>query len=423
MTVESSRQMEIQADQGAEKHSRGFACPACGRSPLEPFYQVKAVPAYSVRLLHSAEEAIGCARGDLELAFCPGCAFISNTAFREAADTYSAGYEATQAYSPTFDAFARRLASDIIERHNLRNRTVLEIGCGMGEFLALLCEAGDNRGIGFDPAYLPGRISTAAIDRMEFHQEFFPPPDHHSFEADAVICKMTLEHIPHVREFIRSVRGAMDERSGALVFFQVPDVTRILEEGAFWDFYYEHCSYFSPASLQRLFSSCSFEVLSLKSDYAGQYLLIEARPSCSNPVGEGHHTQVRAIEAKVRDFSTAIGERLRAWQHFLNTEAASGRRTVLWGGGSKGVAFLTTLGITRQIGYVVDINPHKNGTYMAGTGQQIVSPEALREIRPDTVIVMNPIYEAEIAGWLADAGLRSALLQIDRTLSPGIDNR
>ncbi|NJM57780.1 MAG: hypothetical protein HC857_10560 [Synechococcales cyanobacterium RU_4_20] len=37
-----------------------------------------------------------------------------------------------------------------------------------------------------------------------------------------------------------------------MVYFEVPDAERIFAERAFWDVYYEHCSYFSPPSLTAL---------------------------------------------------------------------------------------------------------------------------------------------------------------------------
>jgi len=392
-----------------------LTCTNCGNQQMDVFYEVRSVPAYSVRLLTDRDEALNCARGDLCLAHCTHCAFISNVTFKNTVNPYSTGYEATQSYSPTFDAFARRLAADLVDRHNLRGKTILEIGCGMGEFLALLCELGENRGIGFDPAYLEGRISSPALDRIEFHKDFFSEK-HAGIKTDAVVCKMTLEHIPRVREFVSMIRRALGPDSQPLVFFQVPDVTRILDERAFWDLYYEHCSYFSPASLGHLFSSCSFDVLQMRTDYAGQYLLIEAAPNCVR-TGASHDDseQVEAVRRKVSDFVMDIGARMVAWKTFLQDEVRAGRRTVLWGGGSKGVAFLTTLNLTDQVGCVVDINPHKHGTYMAGTGQPIVAPDYLKQYRPDTVIIMNPVYRAEIGKWLKAVGLTSELKSVDET--------
>jgi ABC-type enterochelin transport system substrate-binding protein len=51
-----------------------------------------------------------------------------------------------------------------------------------------------------------------------------------------------------------------------------------------------------------------------------------------------------------------------------------------------------------QISYVVDINPRKQGMYVSGTGQEIVSPEFLKDYDPDLVLIMNPIYNEEIRG-------------------------
>jgi hypothetical protein len=83
---------------------------------------------------------------------------------------------------------------------------------------------------------------------------------------------------------------------------------------------------------------------------------------------------------------------------------------VLWGGGSKAVAFLTTLGVRDEIQYAVDINPRRHGTFIAGTGQQIVAPGFLKEYRPDVVLIMSPIYLPEITNELEALGVRPARL-------------
>ena len=80
-------------------------------------------------------------------------------------------------------------------------------------------------------------------------------------------------------------------------------------------------------------------------------------------------------------------------------------RVVLWGSGSKAVSYLNTLGIQDELEYVIDINPHKHGKFLAGTGHEIASPEFLRTYRPASVIVMNPIYVPEIRSQLEQMGL------------------
>ena len=63
-----------------------------------------------------------------------------------------------------------------------------------------------------------------------------------------------------------------------------------------------------------------------------------------------------------------------------------------------------------EIGYLVDINPHRKGRFVPGTGKEIVGPEFLAEYQPDLVIAMNPIYRAEIARDLERLGCRNAVL-------------
>jgi hypothetical protein len=114
----------------------------------------------------------------------------------------------------------------------------------------------------------------------------------------------------------------------------------------------------------------------------------------------------------VRAFRRRFARIRRNWIARLEQERAAGRRVVVWGAGSKGVSFLTTLGVDREIEYAVDINPHKQGKFMAATGQRVVGPEFLREYGPDLVIAMNPIYLGEIGETLSAMGLQAELVAV-----------
>ena len=87
--------------------------------------------------------------------------------------------------------------------------------------------------------------------RLDVYREFYGP-QHFGLNPDFVCCRHTLEHIPNVHEFIQMVRAGIGQRHLTSVFFDLPDTLRILHEGAFWDLYYEHCSYFTLGSLARV---------------------------------------------------------------------------------------------------------------------------------------------------------------------------
>jgi len=375
-------------------------CPCCGSSDNIVFYEAKETPVHSVLLVDSEHEASNFPKGSIELAFCENCGFIFNTQFDANKLAYSSNYEETQSYSRRFQHFHRKLALDLIARHGLRNKNICEIGCGKGEFISLLCELGPNKGVGFDPAYIPERNQSSAKKNIQFIQEFFSEKNA-GFLGDFVCCKMTLEHISQVNQFITMLRRAIGSRQ-LTVFFQVPDVGRILQEGAFWDIYYEHCSYFSLGSLARLFCFCGFETSTLFKGFNAQYLMIEARPNTTDTQNLlEQENDILRLKEKITSFSKTFEDNIDYWKQVLK----EGQRTVLWGAGSKAVAFLTTMDERKQISYAVDINPYKQGKYLPGTAQKVVSPDFLKQYEPDSVIVMNPIYEEEIKQQLTTMGL------------------
>ena len=165
--------------------------------------------------------------------------------------------------------------------------------------------------------------------------------------------------------------------------------------------------------MARLFRRSGFEVLHVELDYDGQYLLIEARPSVSDP-GAGRalprRGRPRLLRHAVDKYRDEVGALRESWRARLAELRARGGKAVIWGAGSKGVSFLTNLGLRDEIRYAVDINPYKTGKFMAGTGHEIVAPEFLVEYRPDLVVAMNPIYLAEIRAKLDELGLHPELI-------------
>jgi SAM-dependent methyltransferase len=386
-------------------------CPSCGITGLDVFFEQDGVPVHSCRLLPTRDEALAFPRGTIRLAFCRACGFITNTAYDVSLQDYGLSYEETQGFSERFRGFARALAERWVERYGLAGKDVVEIGCGKGEFLLLLCELGARSGLGIDPSVVEERVTGIAADRVTFLKELYGPR-HADLPADAVVCRHTLEHIEPVGELVELVREAVGRRPGSVALFELPDVGRVLRECAFWDVYYEHCSYFSPGSLARLFRRNRFDVVELELDYDDQYILLGARAGEGRSLAPELEEPVERLADDVETFRSRFAATASAWREYLDASRRDGRTVVVWGAGSKGVAFLTTLGVGDHVACAVDINPYKDGMFVAATGHRIVLPEELTEIRPDAVVVMNPVYLDEIGETLTSLGLSCDLLAV-----------
>lgn len=389
-------------------------CPNCRGQGMVEFYEVKNIPVHSVLLMPTRERALTYPRRDLKLGFCPSCGFVCNTLFDPTVHEYSTSCEESQGCSPTFNAFSRRLAKRWVEQYGLRGKSILEIGCGKGEFLTQMIEYGMGNGIGIDPAFVPERLDRRYADQIEFIQDLYGEKYAH-LKAEVVCCRHTLEHIAPTFEFMSMIRSTLGGRSDSLMLFELPEAFRVLDEPAFWDIYYEHCSYFTPGSLARLFRMAGFDdVVELEKDYDDQYIVIVARPtdqaSGQDPLpGEN---DLDATAQAVERFSAKFEAARSRWQGDLESMRRRGKKVVVWGGGSKAVSFLTTLGLSEEIDYVVDINPRKHGKFVPGSGHEVRSPASLQSFNPDCVILMNPIYEREVRGLLEGMGIKPEILPV-----------
>lgn len=350
--------------------------------------------------MDSPDEATSFPRGDLELVVCGSCAFIYNRLFRPEEVDYTQPYEESQAFSPRFRVFEQELVDHLVNDYDLAGKEIFEIGCGKASFLETICRQARARGLGIDPSFVSDRISSD-VDVTGL-REFFDEAHTH-LTGDLICSRHTLEHIQPVGHFMSLVRQSAERRPSSIIFFEIPDADRILDEGAFWDIYNEHCSYFTLPSLSNLFRSTGFDILRLERGFDDQYLLIDAK---LGEIDRGvDQAEVDRVVTKAERFGHASADAIRSWRDMVNSAAAEGRTVVLWGASSKAVGFLSAIAANDAVTAAVDINPYKQDKFLPGSGHPVVGPDALAEMKPDLVIVMNPIYVPEIAEMLHGLGL------------------
>lgn len=389
------------------------SCPVCGSAYVRPLFELPQLPVLNTVLWRSREEAQRTARGDIHLTFCPSCGHLYNRTFDPQLIEYTIGYENSLHYSNVFQRYIRDLVESLASRYALKGKTVLEIGCGQGDFLALLCERAHCAGIGFDPAYVEAPASSSGQDRTILIRDLYSPR-YAAIKADLIICRQTLEHIAEPGQMLRDLRRTIGERDTP-IFFEVPNALDHLSSRDVWVLIYEHISYYSPASLAAGFATAGFDVRAPRELFGTLFLGIEASPApgAGRLPADEQSARLREVSLLVEGFREAGPATLKRWEERFKEYGDRGERVVVWGAGARCTNFLNLIRGASLVEYVVDINPRKHGTYVSGSGQKIVPPDFLVEYRPSIVVLLNPMYQREISATLAELGVQATLVGAD----------
>lgn len=378
---------------------RRGGCVLCGEGSSEPIGALRGLPRICHRPSDSADAARAVARADVRLVRCGRCGHVYNAgAVPPSAADYS-GYDNALHFSPAFRRFADDLADRLDRRWGLADRTVVELGCGDGDFLRRLARRGA-RAIGFDPA-LPRSVGPGRAGPPRRGASVVVgglPSRGRSPAANMLVARHVLEHVRDPRDFLcRLVR--LGTPGGAFVYLEVPNATEIWRTGRIWDLIPEHVSYFDRRRLDRLLGAAGLRRRRVRASYGRQFLSAEAETAGAPTAAS--QTDARPSPALAR-FASRFETMLDRAARTLAASAARDGPAVVWGAGSKTCTYLNAMAargvpVGEAVAAVVDVNPRKRGRFLAGTGHPIVAPPTLAQLRPRTILVANPLYLDEAA--------------------------
>ena len=310
------------------------------------------VPVFQNKVYATVSEAHKIMTGNVELVICSNCGFVFNADFDRKVMGYDAQYQNEQAHSHYFQEYLRELIELFAEKR-FHEMKIIEIGCGKGYFLEMLRENGFDV-IGFDPAY---EGNSPHIVKDYYSDQYS------QLNADLIVLRHTLEHIDDPLKFLHNIARAVNYN--AKMFIEVPSFEWILEKRAFWDIFYEHCNYFTFESLGSLFRE-SEQGLLFNNQY--MYLLSDLRNLLE---------QATPAKGTFHDFKVSeMADSLQFYREFVQSHT----EMFVWGAGAKGATFVSLTDPNRNyISSLVDINPEKQGRYIAKTGHSIISPAQLSD--------------------------------------------
>lgn len=348
-----------------------FSDPATGYTPL---FTQQTVPLFQNKVYPTVAAALQAETGSVELVQSSVSGFVYNLRFNPALMHYDAHYQNEQAKSGVFQQHLHAVLARL-EAYGLKGKQVVEIGCGKGHFFEMMLAKGIDC-IGFDPTY--------EGNHPKIRKEYFT--ENAAIQADVIILRHTLEHIPAPFGFLHQIAKANGYKGK--IFVEVPTFDWIVQKEAFWDIFYEHCNYFTQTTLASMFMTAE-----TGSFFGGQYIYLWADLADLQPT-----IPYYAFQSYQPLFSKTIDK----WKNYLATHP----NIAIWGAGAKGSTFLNLLDTQRQyVRCVIDINPAKQDKFIARTGHPIISPQKIQELAIQHIVVMNENYLDEIRDMLGGANI------------------
>ncbi len=376
-------------------------CYLCGSNQTTNFLHLPSVPTQDGIMSESARSAQSAVMGSIQLRFCQHCHYISNEGY-DAEKISFATYDFSLDHSPLFRQYIDELCTHLIAKYNLQHKTILDIGCGDGEFLKTLCRMGQNKGIGIDPGFDHSKRKVDPVLDIRFVQDYYDESSK-ELQADFISCRLVIDLLGEPIQFLKTVRKNLDNQPNTYVFFEVPNARYTFDERIIWNVVYEHRSWFVDTSFKKLFEICGFEVIETMLLWHDEFLGIVAKPASPKPLnGKANDVAfAKSIQAFGDDFNTMLNESRTRIERIRRQQT----KTIGWGAGARALTFFNLFNLTKEVPYIVDINLKRHDKYLPGSAQQIVAPKFIHTYQPELVIITNPTYAKEIKTQVYELGL------------------
>jgi hypothetical protein len=341
-------------------------CPLTGSENTQVIYKQQALPLIQNKVYPSKAAAEMAPCIDVTLAQSLDNGFVFSANFDDSIIDYDAHYQNEQSNSAYFKKHLDNVI-EIMQQNKTLDGKVVEIGCGKAFFMDMLLAKGYDV-TGFDPTY--------EGDSPKVIKDFFSEK-YSGIGASFIILRHTLEHISNPLQFINTVAAANNYKGK--IYIEVPTFEWIMKHNATEDIFYEHCNYFTLATMQMFFTKSVGGHI-----FNGQYIYV---------IADLADVKKEIEKKESTPYQVKFKERLSEYGAMIQQSGA----TAVWGVGAKGSTFLNLLDKkAEKIKCAIDINPKKQHKYVGGTGHYIIKPEELSEYGIAHIIVMNENYIDEI---------------------------
>ena len=413
-----------------------MTCIACGHA-LSPLMTLDDMPA-SAQNIPAASELAEDHPLSLTLCQCPSCGLVQFDT--EPVDYYRdvirAGGGTRTMTRLRHEEYARLLTA--MQEQHIRGRRIVEVGCGLGEFLRMWQNLAEDpegaaalaRDQARDPLsgqpnaaplhlvgleHKPSLVAeaNAAADKKYRVYEGFATGDVRYPEGpfDAFVQFNFLEHQPDPCDMLRNIWHNLKPQ--ALGLITVPSFEYILRYNGYYELLRDHIANYTEFTLQKLLQDCGFELLSM--DLVNRDT-IEAivRKADPDELSELHYSGRLIDVSALRDSYDRLSASVNAHIDHLSE---SHRTMAIWGASHQGFTLAATTKLGGRVEYIIDSAPFKQGRFSPASHIPIVAPDYAVAHPVDEILIVAPGYTDEIAGIIRerfDENVRILVLRTDR---------
>jgi SAM-dependent methyltransferase len=385
-------------------------CRNCGAPLARPFVDLGLQPPAN-RFLTQAELAAPEPLFPLKVYVCGRCLLVQLPEANRAADVFTAGYAYFSSYTPSWVEHAKRYVDMIERRLGLDGRSfVVEVASNDGYLLQHVAAKGIPC-LGVDPA--AGVAEAAAAKGVETRIGFFGRALAGEIaarrrRADLVVGNNVLAHVPDLDDFVEGLASLV--KPEGWVTLEFPHLLRLIDGLQFDTIYDEHYSYFSLHAAADALARRGLRVVDVEELAThGGSLRVYARPGDAARPAPAVARVLAAERARgladpdgYAGFQDKVRAVRRDFLKFLAEEKRKGRAVAAFGAAAKGNTFLNYCGVGADaIRFVADETPAKQGRFLPKSHIPVVAEAAIRERRPDAVVILPWNVKDEIAGKLA----------------------
>jgi SAM-dependent methyltransferase len=341
---------------------------------------------------------------------CAKCFLVQLEQF-ETPERIFSDYAYFSSYSSSWLEHSRRYAEQMIERLALDGDSqVVEIASNDGYLLQFFAER-EISVLGVEPA---ANVAEVAVEKgiqtvVEFFGEKVAAELAPQSSADLLLGNNVLAHVPDLNDFVAGMRVLL--KPGGVITMEFPHLMRLMQDNQWDTIYHEHFSYFSFLTVSAVFAAHGLRLFDVQElpTHGGSLRIFAAH----SEDGEKRETDAarelaereRAAGYESLETYSGYGRRVeqdkRQILRFLIDLKERGLRVAAYGAPAKGNTLLNYCGVRRDmIAYTCDLNPHKQGHFLPGSHIPIRSPDALREDRPDVVLILPWNLKDEIVSQL-----------------------